>query len=59
MERYLDCGNLLNGFARIKCEDCSHEYLLALVLEQSGNPAKGRDFNGPINLAPRVIIYNK
>jgi len=29
MERYLDCGNLLNGFARIKCEDCGHEYLLA------------------------------
>jgi hypothetical protein len=28
MERYLDCGNLLNGFARIKCEDCNHEYLL-------------------------------
>ncbi|MGA3084852.1 MAG: transposase zinc-binding domain-containing protein [Thermodesulfobacteriota bacterium] len=29
MEGYLDCGNLLNGFARIKCEDCGHEYLLA------------------------------
>jgi len=42
MERYLDCGNLLNGFARIKCEDCGHEYLLAFVLKQSENPAKGR-----------------
>ena len=41
MERYLDCGNLLNGFARIKCEDCNHEYLFSFVLEQSGNPAKG------------------
>ncbi|MBN1614465.1 MAG: transposase zinc-binding domain-containing protein [Deltaproteobacteria bacterium] len=27
--RYLDCGNLHNGFARVKCKDCSHEYLLA------------------------------
>ena len=29
MERYLDCGILRGGFARIKCEDCGHEYLLA------------------------------
>ena len=41
MERYLDCGNLLNGFARIKCQDCGHETLLAIVLKQSGNPATG------------------
>jgi hypothetical protein len=27
--RYLDCGNLHNGFARVKCKDCNHEYLLA------------------------------
>jgi hypothetical protein len=27
--RYLDCGILHNGFARVKCEDCNHEYLLA------------------------------
>ena len=27
--RYLDCGDLHNGFARIKCRDCCHEYLLA------------------------------
>ena len=27
--RYLDCGNLRNGFARVKCKDCGHEYLLA------------------------------
>ena len=25
--RYLDCGDLHNGFARMKCEDCGHEYL--------------------------------
>ena len=27
--RYLDCGILHNGFARVKCEDCNHEFLLA------------------------------
>jgi radical SAM superfamily enzyme YgiQ (UPF0313 family) len=27
--RYLDCGILKNGFARVRCEDCGHEYLLA------------------------------
>jgi len=37
--RYLDCGILHNGFARVKCSDCGHEYLLAFVLERSGNPA--------------------
>jgi NAD-dependent SIR2 family protein deacetylase len=25
---YLDCGDLHNGFARVKCEDCNKEYLL-------------------------------
>ena len=27
--RYLDCGDLHNGFARVKCNDCGYEYLLA------------------------------
>ncbi|MBN2034679.1 MAG: transposase, partial [Deltaproteobacteria bacterium] len=27
--RYLDCGILHNGFARVRCGDCGHEYLLA------------------------------
>ncbi|PKN62439.1 MAG: hypothetical protein CVU57_24440 [Deltaproteobacteria bacterium HGW-Deltaproteobacteria-15] len=26
--RYLNCGILHNGFARVKCKDCNHEYLL-------------------------------
>jgi ribosomal protein S27E len=29
IHRYLDCGDLHFGFARVKCEDCGHEYLLA------------------------------
>jgi hypothetical protein len=27
--RYLDCGILHNGFARVKCKGCGYEYLLA------------------------------
>ena len=27
--RYLDCGDLQHGFARVTCKDCGHEYLLA------------------------------
>ena len=26
--KYLDCGDLHQGFARVKCEECHHEYLL-------------------------------
>lgn len=26
---YLKCGDLKEGFARVRCPDCKHEYLLA------------------------------
>jgi hypothetical protein len=26
---YLKCGDLKEGFARVRCPDCHHEYLLA------------------------------
>jgi transposase-like protein len=29
VEKFLDCGDLTQGFARIKCGQCQHEYLLA------------------------------
>jgi hypothetical protein len=35
--KYLGCGDLRKGFARIKCKDCKHEVLLAF-------PCKGRYF---------------
>ena len=28
-EKFLACGLLDHGFARIRCDDCAHEYLLA------------------------------
>ncbi len=27
--KYMDCGDLHFGFARVRCENCGHEYLLA------------------------------
>ncbi|MCG8639001.1 MAG: transposase zinc-binding domain-containing protein [Desulfobacterales bacterium] len=27
---YLDCGDLHMGFARVRCEECGHEYLLVI-----------------------------
>ncbi|NIS78955.1 MAG: hypothetical protein GTO14_01745 [Anaerolineales bacterium] len=27
--RYRECGDLHNGFARVRCKKCGHEYLLA------------------------------
>ena len=29
VRKYLECGDLREGFARIKCPDCHHEYILA------------------------------
>lgn len=29
VEKFLDCGDLTRGFARVKCGQCQHEYLLA------------------------------
>jgi len=29
VQKYLNCGDLRRGFARIKCKDCQHELLLA------------------------------
>ena len=28
--RYLDCGDLRCGFARVRCDNCGHEYLSCL-----------------------------
>ena len=32
--RSLDCGILHNGFARVKCQDCNYEYLLAFFCKR-------------------------
>ena len=29
VDKFMDCGNLAQGFARVRCDHCKHEYLLA------------------------------
>ncbi|MDH3328528.1 MAG: transposase zinc-binding domain-containing protein [Desulfobulbaceae bacterium] len=29
VRKYLECGDLHKGFARVRCPECHHEYLLA------------------------------
>ena len=31
VNKFLDCGDLERGFARVRCDECKHEYLLALI----------------------------
>jgi ribosomal protein S27E len=49
--RYLDCGILHNGFARVKCRGCGHEYLLA-------SSCKRRHFC-PSCLEKRVVQFGE
>ncbi|MBN2246045.1 MAG: transposase zinc-binding domain-containing protein [Candidatus Aminicenantes bacterium] len=36
VEKYLDCGNLVCGFARIRCPDCGEERLLMFSCKTRG-----------------------
>jgi Transposase zinc-binding domain/Putative transposase len=36
VEKYLDCGILKNGFARVRCPECKSEYLLAFSCKRRG-----------------------
>ena len=35
VHKFLDCGNLERGFARVRCDKCQHEYLLAFSCKTS------------------------
>jgi hypothetical protein len=35
-ERYLDCGILANGFARVRCPDCGHDEVVAFTCKGRG-----------------------
>ncbi|MBE0558054.1 MAG: transposase zinc-binding domain-containing protein [Proteobacteria bacterium] len=48
--RYLNCGNLRSGFARVKCRDCNHEYLLAFSCERRHF---WRDLSPPVVYLPQ------
>ncbi|MCK5437837.1 MAG: transposase zinc-binding domain-containing protein, partial [Desulfobulbaceae bacterium] len=48
---YLKCGDLKEGFARVRCPECHHEYLLAFL-------CKGRWFC-PSCHAKKVILFGE
>jgi hypothetical protein len=51
IDRYLECGDLHHGFARVKWRDCHHEYLLAFS-------CKRRHFY-PSCLQKRVVEFGE
>ena len=44
VEAYLDCGRLVNGFARIRCPKCGSEHLLAFPFPRAGDRAGTPDW---------------
>ena len=30
VDKFMGCGDFAKGFARVRCDECSHEYLLAI-----------------------------
>ena len=72
--KYLDCGDLHFGFARVRCEDCGHEYLLAFsckrryfcpschrkrVIKKSQCTLAGSFFSQPKKAATRKKLVNR
>ena len=67
VERFLDCGDLKKGFARVRCPKCRHELFVAFScrgrcvcpsgLRRDRNPGEGRPPNPPLAffLAPIVL----
>jgi hypothetical protein len=49
---YLKCGDLKQGFARVRCPDCHHEYLLAFS-------CRGRWFRSLVHRLPVQVVMPK
>jgi len=51
--KYLECGIFAHGFARAWCDDCAHDYPVALLLQRARclpiaqHPAHGRGRGAP------------
>ncbi len=68
--RYLDCGILHNGFARVKCEECGHEFLLAFSCKRRHfcpschqkrvvKTKRGRSIVDTMQYTPRAVSGNR
>jgi len=46
VDKFMQCGDFAKGFARVRCDECSHEYLLAFSCKGrvavSGNFERGQ-----------------
>ena len=40
VDKFMGCGDFAKGFARVRCDECSHEYLLALFLQRRVGSAR-------------------
>jgi hypothetical protein len=55
LEGYLDCGLLCRGFARLKCESCSEQHLVAFACKGRGAALVLRAAPFPLLCAARVM----
>lgn len=42
--KFLDCGDLHLGFARVKCDDCKYEYILPFSCKRRHSGCMGEQF---------------
>ena len=40
VDKFMGFGDFAKGFARVRCDECSHEYLLALFLQRRAGSAR-------------------
>jgi len=53
-DKFLACGVLAHGFARIRCDACAHEYLLAFSCRFGPPPAELRGRSPRVSDVPRA-----
>jgi len=49
---YLECGIFAHGFARVRCDDCAHDYLVAFARKGRRVPLVQRAAHDPDGGAP-------
>jgi len=52
--RYLGCGQLANGFVRLRCQDCGDERLLHLFVQVPAVPLVSRAAHARCRVSPRA-----
>ena len=55
--RYLECGDLHLGFARVRCESCGHEYLLAFSCKSAFLPILSSEAGCRVFSIPNALAF--